>query len=80
MLSDLWSKFFLNKFLQNFPDIFTYIHYNVCIILVSFDYFNREIISYLLAICLGIFSLNSPFGASLQDIITFWKSWIMVPY
>ena len=33
-----------------------------------------------MAICLGIFSLNSPFGASLQDIITFWKSWIMVPY
>ena len=48
MLSDLWSKFFLNKFLQNFPDIFTFrIHFNMCIILVSFDYFNREIISYL---------------------------------
>ena len=48
MLSDLWSKFFLNKFLQNFPDIFTFrIYYNVCTILVSFDYFNREIISYL---------------------------------
>ena len=32
MLSDLWAKFFLNKFLQNIPDIFTFRnHYNVCI-------------------------------------------------
>ena len=65
MLSNLWSKFFLNKFLQNFPDIITFrIHYNVCIILVSFDYVNHEIILYL-----SLQSWNIQFELTVLELI-----------
>ena len=31
MLSDLWSKFFLNKFLQKFPDIIMFVSITMCV-------------------------------------------------